>query len=136
MTRIISVSMALAALCIAAPALAQPATPSAACLQIGQVYDFKPVPGNRSLIVTDRFRRKYKLTFMGVCRDLQFNLGLAFKSFGTGQLSCIARGDQVISRQAVGMADHCIINKIEAYTPAMEQADAAAAAAAKAAKSR
>ncbi len=124
---------ALAILSATVPALAQPnaAQPSQACLRIGQVYDFKPVPGNRSLIVTDRSRHKYKLTFQGMCRDLQFNLGLGFKSFGTGQLSCISRGDQVISRQPVGIADHCIINRIEAYTPEMERADAAAAQAAK-----
>ena len=125
MKRFISMAAAAAGLWAALPAHAA----DQACLQIGQVYDFKPVPGNRSLIVTDRLRKKFKLTFMGQCNDLQFNLGLGFKSFGTGQLSCLARGDYVISRNVVGPPYRCPIQTIEPYTPDMERADAAAAAA-------
>ena len=87
------------------------------CLRIGQVYSFEPLAGNSSLIVTDRQRRAYKLSFIGICNDLQFNTTLAFRSHGTGQLSCLARGDQVLSPQAAGPPDRCVIQKIETYTP-------------------
>jgi hypothetical protein len=124
----ISIAVALTALSPALPALAadQP------CLEIGQVYDFQPVPGNRSLIVVDRLRHKYKVTFMGICPDLQFNLGLGFKSFGTGRLSCIQKGDYVIARDPARPMNRCPIQKVEPYTTAMEQADVAAARATKA----
>lgn len=126
---------AIGCLSVAIPAQAQP-KPQPPCLQIGQVYDFTPVPGNRSLIVTDTFRKKYKVSFMGICRDIQFNLGLGFKAFAPGRLSCLSRGDYVISHSTGSIADRCPIQKIEAYTPQMERSDAEAAAAAKAAKTR
>jgi Family of unknown function (DUF6491) len=119
---------------MSASARAQPPAPPAPeqdCLRIGQVYDFQQVPGNRSLIVTDRARHRYKMTFMGACYDLQFNLGLGFKSHGSGRLSCITKGDEVIANDPAIPFHTCPIQKVEAYTPAMEQADAAAAAAAK-----
>src|ERR1700709_2309473 len=94
--------LVFAAAALAAIAAAPAATPAKAageaCLQIGQVYDFKTVPGNRTLVVTDRLRKQYRLSFMGVCHDLQFNLGLGFRSRGTGQLSCLTKGDSVIAR--------------------------------------
>jgi hypothetical protein len=124
MKHLISMAAAFIALSVAAPALAAPADPP--CLQVGQVYDFKPVPGNRSLIVIDRLRHKYKVNFMGVCSDLQFNLGLGFKSFGTGRLSCLTKGDYVISHDPARPMNHCIIQNIQPYTAAMERADAAA----------
>jgi len=132
MKRLVLCAAALAASALAAvPARAADAPAAPVCLEIGQVYDFKPVPGNRSLIVIDRARKKYKVGFMGICPDLQFNLGLGFKSFGTGRLSCLAKGDYVIARDPAVPMNRCPIKTVEAYTPAMEQADAAAAASAK-----
>ena len=123
------IAVASLALCAAVPAQAQ--APKTPCLMIGQVYDFKPLPGNRSLVVTDRFRKKFKLSFNATCNDLQFNSTLGFKSFGTGQLSCLSRGDYVLSHSYGGPADRCHIDKIEYYTPEMEHADAVEAAAMK-----
>lgn len=121
--KLLYVGAVLAACSVVAPAMAQQP-----CLQIGQVYDFNPVPGNQTLIVTDRQKNKFKLSFMAQCADLQFNTSLGFKSRGVGQLSCLATGDQVISPRGAGPADRCIIRKIENYTPAMEKADTAATA--------
>ena len=106
----------------------QPTPPGPPCLRQGQIYDFKPVVGNRSLIVTDVRRQRYRLSFMGICYNLQFHLGLGFKSFGAGTLSCLSNGDSVIMRDA---PNRCIIKDIQYQTPALDQADAAAAAAAK-----
>jgi hypothetical protein len=103
------------------------------CLRIANIWDYTPVPGNRALIVTDRARHKFKLSFLGRCTGLQFHMGLAFKSRGTGGLSCLSRGDAVITNDVAG-PPQCLINAVEPYTPEMQKVDAAAAAAAKARK--
>jgi len=120
------------------PAIAQPSEPyppkpipnEPACLRQRNIYDFKPVPGNRSLVVIDLARQRYRLDFMGVCYNLQYHLGIGFQTHGVGGLSCVSRGDEVIVRDAVTPAP-CIIKDIQYQTAAMDQADAAAAAAAK-----
>jgi hypothetical protein len=118
----------------AVPALAQgtPAAPAAekACLRPAQIYDYQPAPGNRAIIVTDLARKRYRLTFMGICRDLQFHIGLRFKTFGTGGLSCVGRGDQIQMNDPVN-PNPCIVQNVDYQTPALDQTDAAAAAAAK-----
>jgi hypothetical protein len=135
----IAVTMSLGGVLLAAapltgpsPAAAQaPAsTPRPDCLRIANIWDYTPVPGNRALIVTDKARRKFKLGFMGRCTGLQYHMGLEFRSRGTGGLSCIAKGDSVITHDVAGIPE-CIINAVVPYTPEMEKADAAAAAAAK-----
>ena len=112
-------------------AQAQPPAPQEPpCLRQRNIYDFKTVPGNRSLIVTDLARKRYRLNFVGVCYNLQYQFGLAFRSRGVGTLSCIAKGDAVLQRDVVGPSQ-CLIQSVEYQTPALDQADAAAAAKAK-----
>ncbi|HWM61273.1 MAG TPA: DUF6491 family protein [Rhizomicrobium sp.] len=110
----------------------QPAAPAVGppCLRQGYIYDFQNVTGNRSLVVIDRARKRYRLNFMGVCYNLQYHLGLGFKTRGVGTLSCVAKGDQVVMRDAVG-PNWCVIKDIQYQTPALDQSDAVAAAAAK-----
>jgi hypothetical protein len=132
MTRSVVISALLLA---ATPAFAQSPAPSptqaeATCLRQGYIYDFKPVPGNRSLVVIDLARKRYRLNFMGVCYNLQYHLGLGFKTHGVGSLSCVAKGDQVIMRDVVG-PNWCVIKDIQAQTPELDKADAMAAADAK-----
>ena len=122
--------------CAAVPALAQspepakPAPSGPACLRPIDLYDFKPVAGNRSLIVTDRARQRYRVNFIGVCYNLQYHLGVAFRTKGVGNLSCVSKGDSVIVRDAVTPGP-CIIKDVQYQTPALDQADAAAVAAKK-----
>ena len=135
MTRILLIALLT---CTVAPALAQPSQPyppkpipnEPACLRERNIYDFKPVPGNRSLIVIDRARQRYRLNFMGICSNLQYHLGVGFKTNGVGGLSCLAKGDSVIVRDVVTPIP-CIIKDIQYQTVALDQADAAAAAKAK-----
>ena len=127
-----------ALLCATTPAIAQPSQPyppkpipnEAACLRERNIYDFKPVPGNRSLVVIDQARQRYRLNFMGVCSNLQYHLSVGFKTHGVGGLSCLAKGDSVIVRDVVTPIP-CIIKDIQYQTVALDQADAAAAAKAK-----
>lgn len=125
--------LAAALLFAAVPAIAQPAAPPSepACLRQRNIYDFQTVPGNRSLIVIDLARKRYRLNFMGVCYNLQYHLNLGFKTRGAGTLSCVEKGDSVLQRDVVG-PQSCIIQSVEYQTPALDKADAEAAAAAKA----
>jgi hypothetical protein len=110
----------------AANAHAQKArTPAPDCLRTANIYDFTPVRGNRALIVTDRARRKFKLTFATPCTGLQYHIGLEFRGFGSG-LSCLSRGDKVITHDPAAYPE-CLIAAVVPYTPEMEKADAAAA---------
>lgn len=118
------------------PAMAQPGgQPSAppsepACLRQVNMYDYKPVPGNRSLIVIDRGGKRYRVNFMGQCYNLQYPMGLRFKTHGTSDLSCVSKGDQVMFRDPASPGI-CIIRDVQYQTAAMDQQDAAAAAAKK-----
>jgi hypothetical protein len=135
MTRIIWIA---ALLCAAVPAVAQTNTPyppkpipdTPACLQPRNLYDFIPVTGNRSLIVIDRARQRYRLNFIGICQNLQYHLGVGFKTHGVGGLSCVAKGDSVIVRDVVTPAP-CIIKDVQYQTAEMDKADAEATAKAK-----
>ena len=113
------------------PAWAQPPAPvpqEPACLRQVNMYDFKPVPGNRSLIVIDQGGKRYRVNFMGQCYNLQYPMGLRFKTHGTSDLSCVSKGDQVTFRDPAGPGI-CIIRSVEYQTPALDQQDAAQAAA-------
>ncbi len=100
------------------------------CLRQISMYDFKFVPGNRSLIVIDRARQRYRVNFMGQCFNIQYRLGLRFRTNGTSNLSCVSKGDSVLFSDPAGPGI-CIIRDVQYQTPALDQRDAATAAAAK-----
>jgi hypothetical protein len=140
MTRPVSFAVCgIAALvCATAPVFAQPSQPyppkpipnEPACLRQAYIYDYVLVPGGRSLVVIDRARQRYRLNFIGICPNLQYHLSLGFKTHGVGGLSCVEKGDSVISRDVVTPFP-CIIKDVQYQTVALDQADAQAAAAAK-----
>lgn len=74
------------------------------------------VVDDRTLIVTDRLNRPFKVTLMPGCLDLRFHLRLSFRSFrsfrsfsGLG-ISCIRRGDALlVPPQAGRRAQRCRI---------------------------
>jgi hypothetical protein len=68
---------------------------------------------------------------VGTCYNLQYQLGLAFRTRGVGTLSCVERGDSVLQRDVVG-PQQCIVQSVEYQTPALDKADIEAAAALKA----
>jgi len=122
--------------CAVTPAIAQPYPPKPIpneppCLRQAYIYDFQLVPGNRSLVVIDQARQRYRLDFIGTCYNLQYHLSLGFNTHGVGGLSCVSKGDSVVMRDEVG-PNTCVIKDIQYQTVALDQADAAAAAAAKA----
>ena len=120
-----------AAITAVVPATAQPAKPEAGgqCLRTNQIDSFSSIKGDeRSLIVHDRFRNRYKLSFNTRCDDVDFNIALSIRSNETSGLSCVQRGDVIISKSLTGWTDRCVITGIQPYTVAMEKADRDAAA--------
>jgi hypothetical protein len=126
-------SLSLAALVLGTAAHAQPGPQSKAaapCLRMDQIDSFMPIKGNdKAVIVVDKFRRRYKLTFTGICGGLDYNMGVGIHSRGVGGLSCVSRGDEVISKDPGSFNGRCPVDRVELYTPVMESADRAAAAA-------
>jgi hypothetical protein len=116
----------LATVFLATNALAQKA-----CLRESQIYNWN-APNDTTLIVEDDLHKKFKITLLSKCIGLTFKQRLGFKVFGGTGLSCVSSGDTVFTGDSMG-PQRCSIKTIEAYTPDMEKADKAAAAAAKAA---
>jgi hypothetical protein len=112
---------AAAMLAVAGPAAAQPRQD---CLRANQIDSFSPIRGDlRSMVVIDKFRNRFKLTFNSVCQDIDFNGAVQIRTNSNFGLSCVSRGDTVISRSFSGWRDRCVVTRIERYTPAMERAD-------------
>ena len=130
MTRYFLAALAFTAM----PALAQdqsvadaaPIPSGPPCLQQGNIHDFQYVPGNRSLIVSDTARTRFRLTFMAKCYDIDREFGLRFKSRGVGRLSCVAKGDSVLVHSGGGNRE-CFVREIEYQTPLLDRTDLAMA---------
>jgi len=113
-----------AMLCVTAPAVAQSYQDrDRPCLRNRNIHDYQLVPGNRSLIVTDIARQRYRINFVGRCYDLQHNFGLAFRTRGVGSLACVTRGDSVYNDAAIGAGRQCIVESVEYQTRRHDRMD-------------
>jgi hypothetical protein len=117
-------TLSLAAVTLLGSTLAY-AAPS--CLELGRIWSWKVID-NKTLIVEDDTHQKFKMSLMGFCPDLQFKERIAFKSVGGSELSCLGMGDYVLAHD-IAIPDRCPITSVVPYTPQMEAADKAAAAA-------
>ena len=115
-----------AVLAVGAALIATQASAAPGCLQLGRIWSWKAVD-NKTLIVEDTIHQKFKLSLMGYCPNLQFRERVGFKAFGGTQLSCMSKGDYVLVRGPID--GRCPIIDIVPYTPEMEKADKASAAA-------
>jgi len=123
---------ALLASAAAVPAFAEDAAPVApakyVCLQRSLV-DGWGSRDDHSMVVDDRFGRKYLLNLAGLCSDLRFSIAAGIRGFGGGMM-CVERGDRIVMRGGGMMRnDSCWITKVQLYTPEMAAADKAARAA-------
>jgi hypothetical protein len=101
------------------------------CLQRTQAADFKPQLGGRSVIVTDRAQRRFKVGFAGPCGALEDPSRLGFQTMEQSRLACVEKGDYLVSLHDTDVGSFgrsCGVEKIEPYTPEMEKADAVAKA--------
>ena len=110
---------------------AVPAAAAPACLQRTQTSSFTPQLGGRSVIVTDRSGRKFKVGFAGPCNALEHTEQLGFQTLEQSRLACVERGDTLVSLRETGMSNlrrSCAVREVAAYTLEMEKADAVAKA--------
>ena len=129
-TKLILAALMMAA--TAAPALADDTaaaannTPNRNVCLMHRYVDGWGVRNKDSLIVNDRFGRKYLLNLSGICDDVNFAFGAGFRSIG-GNFpgSCVERGDRLILRGGGVAFPHstCWVTKVQLYTPDMQQAD-------------
>lgn len=112
-------------LAVASPSFGQSTT---TCLRQVDIDSFN-APNDTTLIVQTIQHNKFKISLLGTCQSLTFKEGLAFKSFGGTQLSCISAGDSIIERNVGTGRQDCPIKKVEPYTAAMQKADMDAKAA-------
>jgi hypothetical protein len=114
----------LAALLLAATAVPSFAADSV-CLYHRDV-DGWGARDDHSMIVSDRFGRRYLVSLAGVCSDIHWAFGAGFRSPG-GNFpgSCVDRGDQLIVRGGGVTFPHstCWVTKVQRYTPEMQEAD-------------
>ena len=99
------------------------------CLQRTQTAAFAPRLGGRAVIVTDRSKQKFLVSFAGRCRALYDTSRLGFQTMEQSRLACVEKGDYLISlRDAdfTGYGRSCKVSGVEEYTPEMEKADAVA----------
>ena len=119
---------AIATVVVSTPLLAQSSAASA-CLRFGEIYSWKALD-NRTVIAEDNRHNKFKLALMGYCPNVQFKERVGFQSPGSTYLSCLSAGDTLLVNQfGSGQPQRCPITSVSAYTPEMEQADKAKAAA-------
>ena len=107
------------------------ATAAPACLQRTQTVQFQPRLGNRAVIVTDRSKNKFLVSFAGACRALEDTSRLGFQTLDQSRVACVERGDYLISLRDIetgAFGKSCGVSKVEAYTAEMEKADAVARA--------
>jgi len=108
-----------------------PAIAAPVCLQRTQTASFQPRLGNRSVIVTDQTKNKFLVSFAGACRALDDTSRLGFQTLEQSRLACVEKGDSLVSLRDAdfgGLGRSCNVQKVEAYTPEMEKADAVAKA--------
>ncbi len=103
-------------------ALAQPqamtqAKPADVCLRQDMVWGWNVVD-DKTLVVTDKAQKTFKVTLKPGCFDLKWHLRLSFRSFSGFGVSCLAKNDYVIVPPAAGLPpQRCFISDIVAYTP-------------------
>ncbi len=124
----------LSAVLLAAPAFAadpppanSPPANSSVCLRHADVDGW----GSRdrhSMVVNDRFGRKYLVSLSGLCNDVDFAFGAGFRPLGGASAgTCVDRGDRLVLRGGGVMNGRdnstCWVSKVQLYTKDMEAAD-------------
>ncbi len=127
-TKLVLAVAALAAM--TAPAFAANATNGGGhgiCL-LNRDVDGWGTRNNHSMVVNDRFGRKYLVTLYGLCNDLPYSMGMGFRPVGrmVNMGTCVERGDRVIMRGGGATrlsSQTCWVQNVRPYTKQMEHAD-------------
>jgi hypothetical protein len=110
MRRYLSALTGLAILA-ATPAVATP------CIRHNDIYNWSSV--NDKTLILENFRhQKLVAKLIGTCSEFKFRERIAIKSFSGFPLSCVERGDTVITRSP-GFTGRCSIVSLEPYNGPM-----------------
>ena len=106
---------------LVAPAQPQgeaPAKRTSICLRPDMVWGWTVVD-DKTLIVTDKVQKAFKVSLRTGCFDLKWHQALSFKSYSGLGVSCLSRNDYVlVPAQAGRPAQRCLISEVAAYAPA------------------
>ena len=88
--------------------------PQQVCLRQDMVWGWKVVD-DKTLIVTDKAQKIYKVSLKPGCLDLKWHLRLSFQSYSGMGVACLSRDDYVIVPPETGMPpQRCLISDITA----------------------
>jgi Family of unknown function (DUF6491) len=112
-----SVAAALFLVLIPIAAEAQTKPTAQICLRQNMVWGWNVVD-DKTLIVTDRARKAYRVSLMPGCFNLKFQMRLSLRSYSGMGLSCLTRNDYVLVPPNAGMpGQRCLISDIALYAP-------------------
>ncbi len=101
-----------------APALAANDT---TCIRHNDIWNFHSA-GDRMMVLENFRHQKVLVTLAGTCDNTQFVDSIRVKSFGGFNLSCVERGDEILTHEA-GMRGRCTILSVQNYSGDMERGD-------------
>ncbi|HLJ51976.1 MAG TPA: DUF6491 family protein [Rhizomicrobium sp.] len=91
------------------------ATPALAdsCIRHDDIYNWNNLD-DRTLILENYRHQKFMVKLVGTCQDFTFHQRLIIKSPGALRISCVQRGDIVITPNN-GISGRCAITSITPY---------------------
>lgn len=92
------------------------ATPAfaASCIRHDDIYNWNNID-DRTLILENYRHQKWMVKLVGTCQDFTYHQKLIIKSPGALRISCVERGDIVITPNN-GISGRCAITSIAPYT--------------------
>jgi hypothetical protein len=106
----------------ARPAQAPGNSAARTCLQIDRVETWNIV-NERTMVVTDKASRKYRVTLNGNCAYSKFYDQVIFRPLDPTLLGCVGKGDHVYLNNRMGDVQRCYVTSISLYTDAQLQID-------------
>ena len=110
MRKLIFILAGIAVLTATTPALAD------ACIRHDDIYNWNNLD-DRTLVLENYRHQKFLVKLIGTCQDFTYHQRLIIKSPGALRISCVEKGDIVITPNN-GISGRCAITSITAYTPA------------------
>jgi hypothetical protein len=101
---------------------ATPALADSACIRHDDIYNWNNLD-DRTLVLENYRHQKFLVKLVGTCQDFTYHQRLIIKSPGALRISCVQKGDIVITPNN-GISGRCAITSISQYTtPAKSDKD-------------
>ena len=94
---------------------ATPALSDNACIRHDDIYNWSNLD-DRTLVLENYRHQKFLVKLVGTCQDFTYHQRLIIKSPGALRISCVQKGDIVITPNN-GISGRCAITSISSYTP-------------------